>query len=78
MSRKRSPNFSEAELEILIDGVERNCDRFYSANYPTHLQTPPKVKYGKLYAAKLIQQTQRDTNAPLRSFVKNGQLIRAV
>jgi hypothetical protein len=24
MSRKRSPNFSEAELEILIDGVERN------------------------------------------------------
>jgi hypothetical protein len=24
MSRKRSLNFSEAELEILIDGVERN------------------------------------------------------
>jgi hypothetical protein len=34
-------------------------DRFCSTNYPTQLQAPPKVKYGKLYAAKLIQQNQR-------------------
>ena len=30
MIRKRSPNFSEAELEILVDGVERNRSVLFS------------------------------------------------
>jgi hypothetical protein len=30
MSRKHSPNFSEAALEILIDGVERNRSDLFS------------------------------------------------
>jgi hypothetical protein len=77
MSRKRSQNFSEAELEILIDGVERNRSVLFSKlSNTTTIAT--KSKIWETICSKVNSANSRVTNAPLRSFVKNGQLIRAV
>ena len=44
MSRKRNPNFTDAELQILLDEVERNKSILFSKLSNVHI-LPPYLFY---------------------------------
>jgi hypothetical protein len=77
MSRKHSPNFSEAELEILIDGVERNRSDLISKLSNTTTNAT-KSKLWQTICSKVNSANSKGYKRTVEELRKNGRLIQAV